>query len=330
MTFEDEAKPEELLEKQAIAWFTRMNGRPSPAERSDFDAWLSASDAHARQYRAVEATWTDLGALTGALDREQSASLAAALDRVAQAKRAKWRGSVAAGVALSLALLLGAGWLWLERPHLLQDWQADLATARGEQRTLALADGSTVQLDADTAIAVDFTARSRQVRLLRGTAFFEVTRGERPFVVAAQEGEAAVLGTTFEVATREDGAVAVALLGGSLEVRLPVSRQAEILKPGESVAYDAAGLGKVQAIDPTEAASWRAGRLVFDDIPLETVLQRIGRYRHGRIVLLSQALGQRRVTGNLSLRDTDAALAALQSSVGFSLSSIGRVTFVSP
>ncbi|MCU4178239.1 FecR family protein [Bosea sp. BH3] len=330
MTVEDEAKPEEQLEKQAIAWFTRMNGRPSPAERADFETWLGASDAHARQYRAVEATWTDLGALAGALDREQSASLTAALDRVRQAKRARRRGSVAAGVALSLALLLGTGWLWLERPHLLQDWRADLATARGEQRTIALADGSTVQLDADTAIAIEFTPRSRQVRLLRGTAFFEVVRSERPFVVAAQEGEAMVLGTSFEVATREDGAVAVTLVGGSLEVRLPASRQAEILKPGESVAYDAAGLGRVQAVDAAAAASWRAGRVVFDDIPLETVLQRIGRYRHGRIVLLSPSLGQRRVTGNLSLRDTDAALAALQSSVGFSLSSLGRVTFVSP
>lgn len=330
MTVEDEAQSEELLEKQAIAWFTRMNGRPSPTERSDFEAWLGASEAHARHYRAVEATWTDLGALAGALDREQSASLSAALDRVSQAKRARRRGSLAAGLALGLALLLGTGWLWLERPHLLQDWQADLATARGEQRTLALADGSKVLLDADTAIAVDFTPRSRQVRLLRGTAFFEVARGERPFIVAAQAGEATVLGTRFEVATREEGAVAVTLVGGSLEVRLPASRQAEILKPGESVAYDAAGLGKVQAIDPAEAASWRMGRLVFDDIPLETVLQRIERYRHGRVVLLSSSLGQRRVTGNLSLRDTDAALAALQSSVGFSLSSLGRVTFVRP
>jgi transmembrane sensor len=34
---------ERQIEKQAIAWFTRMNGRPSTADREDFARWLGAS-----------------------------------------------------------------------------------------------------------------------------------------------------------------------------------------------------------------------------------------------------------------------------------------------
>lgn len=331
MTSGEPSMPDEaLIEKQAVAWFTRMNGRPSAADRQDFARWLAASAVHARAYRDVETLWTDLGPLADTLEGRDAAALAGPMEKIRELRRKRGRGKLGGGIALGLALLLACGWLWLERPHLLEDWRADYVTARGEQRSLELAEGSMLLLDADTAVAVELSAERRRVRLLRGTAFFRVQPSGVPFVVEAQNGQARVLGTAFEVAAREGEGVTVTLASGSLKVGLHGGAQDVVLKPGESVEYGASGLGAAHPVDLSEAMAWREGRFIFTNARLADVLQRIGRYRDGRIVLIGAALGERRVSGNIALRDTDAALAAVQSSVGFRVTRLGRLTLIGP
>lgn len=317
------------IEKQAIAWFTRMNGRPSPADRVDFARWLGASVAHEQHYANVQRLWTDLGPLSDAFERREIAALADPLQKIEELRRQRSRGKLAAGAVLGLALCLMTGWLWLERPHLLQDWQSDYATARGEQRSLTLADGSTVLLDADSAVAVHLTATERRVELIRGAAFFSVVPGQVPFIVAARNGEAHVLGTRFDVVA-ENREVSVTLDSGSVEVALRDGAGSLVLKPGESVAYGAGGLGSAHAVDLSEATAWRQGRYIFTNARLADVLERIGRYRGGRILVTNGVLAERRVSGNIALRDGNAALAAVQSTVGFQVTALGRLTLVSP
>jgi transmembrane sensor len=328
---DEQTMPDEaLIEKQAVAWFTRMNGAPSASDKQDFAQWLAASSAHARSYRKLEALWSDLGPLADVLGSREAARLAGPLEKIDELRRKRRIGKIGAGIALSLAMLLAGGWIWLEQPHLLQDLHADYVTARGEQRNVTLADGSTILLDADTALAVELSPARRRVRLLRGTVFFEVRPSQAPFVVEAHNGEASVLGTAFEVAARRDDEVTVTLDHGSVRVGLLDRSQDVVLKPGESVEYGAAGLGPTQAVDLGEATAWRMGRFIFTNARLADVLQQIGRYRDGRIVLLGSGLGDRRVSGNIALRDTDAALAAVQSSVGLRITRLGRLTMIGP
>lgn len=322
------------VEKEAVAWFTRMNGRPSAADRQDFATWLAAAPAHADAYADVRAFWDQLGPLSGqmpdALPEPETGALAGPLARIDAIRRKRRMGKTASGIALGLAALLLGGWLWLDHPHLLQDLSADYVAPRGQMRSVDLADGSTVLLDADSAIDVKLSLKARRVSLLRGTAFFHVKPGPVPFIVEARNGEARVLGTTFEVAAHESEGVTVTLASGSLKVDLTDRPQDVLLKPGESVDYGAAGLGPLRQVDVEEAMAWRTGRYIFTNVRLADVLERIGRYRDGRIVLLSSTLGHMRVSGNISLRDTDAALAAVRSTVGFPLHSLGKVTVIGP
>jgi len=317
------------IEKQAIAWFTRMNGRPSAADREDFARWLAASAKHEQHYAKVEQLWTDLGPLSDTVERREAAALAGPLQKIEELRRQRSRGKLAAGAVLGLLLCLVGGWLWLERPHLLQDWQADYATARGERRSLTLADGSTVLLDADSAIAVDLGATERRIELLRGAAFFSVVPGQVPFIVAARNGEARVLGTRFDVVA-EDRETSVTLDSGSVEVSLRDGSSRLVLQPGESVTYAATGLGTAHAVDLAEVTAWRQGRYIFTNARLADVLERIGRYRGGRILVTNGALAEQRVSGNIALHDGNSALAAVQSSVGFQVTALGRLTLVSP
>ncbi|KYB45945.1 hypothetical protein AB664_04300 [Brucella anthropi] len=226
--------------------------------------------------------------------------------------------------------MLGGCWIWLEKPNFWQDMSADYVSARGETRKILLDDGSSVLLDADTAIDARLNDDVRQVKLLRGTAFFEVKPSSVPFIVEAANGSSRVLGTAFDVALDNKG-VEVTLEHGSLRVELGNSSDQVVLKPGEAVAYSNQGISRPHDIELDDALAWHDGRFVFNNASLQDVLQRIERYRDGRIIVVGPALGARRISGSFSLKDTNAALSSLQSSVGFKMNKLSeRLVVIRP
>lgn len=324
------SKDRSRTESEAVAWFTRMNGKPSRADRRHFQAWLEADAAHRSAFEEIRALWSCAGAPGVDVAREEEAALKKHIENV-QRMRAQARHGKAGGIAvLCLFSLVAASWIWLEKPDLLQDIRADHVTARGERRPVSLVDGSTVLLDADTAMDVDMTPGERRVRLLRGTAFFRVRPSTVPFVVEAANGESRVLGTAFDVAMG-DRDVSVTLASGSLQVTVDGKPGRVVLEPGEEVVYGESGMGQARKVDLGEAMAWHEGRFVFSNTRLADVLRHIERYRGGRIVVLGTTLAEKRVSGSFSMADTDAALASVQSSVGFRMNRIGgRVVIVGP
>jgi transmembrane sensor len=183
-----------------------------------------------------------------------------------------------------------------------------------------------VLLDADTAVDVAFVPGERRVRLLRGTAYFSVTKTGEPFIVEAADGQVRVLGTEFDVRLAEQRAV-VTLARGRVEVGN--GTRTATIAPGQQLSYAADTLGTVVEADLDAALAWRDGRFVFYDARLADVVAEIARYRSGRIVIASNALANWTVSGSLPLDDPDAALRSLQSSVGFSMRAIaGRLVIL--
>jgi transmembrane sensor len=310
------------VEAEAIAWFTRMNGKPSRTDRRHFQAWLKASPVHGQAYDNLRSVWSSAGEAGASVALEEEGALSHHLDNIRQMRERKTSGGVGGIIGLCLCALLAGCWIWLERPNTFLDIQADYVTARGERRMIELRDGSIILLDADTAIDVDMQAAERRVRLLHGTAFFTVKRSTVPFVVRAGDGEARVLGTTFDVAM-QDNSVSVTLASGSLLVTSTAGPQRVVLAPGEGVTYGADGMEPAEKVDLDERLAWRGGRFVFNNARLGDVLHQIERHRQGRIVVLSGSLAERRVSGSFSIDDTEAALASIQSMVGFTMNKFG-------
>lgn len=318
------------VEAEAIAWFTRMNGKPSRADRRHFEAWLRADWVHGQAYNDLRTMWSSAGAPGTDVAREEEQALSRHLDNVRRMRETKTSGKTGGIIGLCLCACLAGSWIWLERPKLFQDLQADYLTARGERRMINLPDGSTILMDADTALGVDIGASERRVRLLRGTAFFTVRHSNIPFVVRAGDGEARVLGTTFDVAMQDDR-VSVTLESGSLQVTGATTSQHVLLSPGEAVAYGASGMDRPEKIDLEERTAWHDGRFVFNNARLGDVLKQIERHRPGRIIVVSGSLADRRVSGSFSIDNPQAALASVQSLVGFQMTELaGRLVIVRP
>lgn len=314
----------------AREWFVALLDAPTPARQAEFEAWLRSDPAHLEAYEAVEAAWLASEKPGERLAEAESEELGLYLKEMDKAKGEKKTFRRLSTFSLILAVAL-AGGIWLERPGLLQNLGADYVTARGEQRSITLADGSIALLDADSAMAEVDGAGERRVRLIRGGAFFEVMPSTTPFIVEADNGEVRVLGTGFDVRLLSDGGL-VTLEHGRVSVATDDGHAATtVLQPGQQVRFGAAGVGTAENVNLADALAWRGGRFVFYRTRLADVISEIERYRRGRIIIATETLADERVTGSFSLNDTDAALASLQAGVGFRMNSLaGRFTVIGP
>jgi transmembrane sensor len=298
---------------EAVAWFVRQDAGPlSREEATRFAAWQS-EPANASAYERVAGLWGEFDRVPEeARPALPEPAMAASLDQ--RRHRSWWPRAWQIGAALAACLLLG-----IFAPSLSVRWRADLATRIGEIKTATLLDGSTITLDTNTAVAVDFRNGERKLRLLTGEAEFQVAPdAAHPFVVEAAGGATRALGTAFTV--RRDGdIVTVTGIEHRVEISYPASgadTAAATLGPGEQLRYGAAiGLGAVAAVG-ADADAWRRGRLIVENRPLGEVVAELDRYHRGHIQLLGDAVARLNVNGVFPVTDTRASIDALSQSLG--------------
>ncbi|WP_130899607.1 FecR family protein [Pseudomonas sp. Sample_11] len=308
--------PTPAQEQAALAWLSLLHDRPTTGDQLTFSQWLRADPAHAEAYAQAQVIWELSESPARTLADEDALALQGylrAMDAPRRSPMLRWSGALAMAACLLLMVSLGTGW---QAQRWLDDLRADHVSAPGEIRTVTLADQSQVTLDADSAIAVDFSHGQRRVKLIRGAAFFSVTHTGDPFVVAAEQGEARVLGTQFEVRRQPHGAQ-VTVLSGRVAVTADEHGQQQILTAGQQVAYADGTAEKLHAVDSEAQLGWRQGWLTYYKTTLADVVEDLRRYYPGRIVLLNDELAARKVSGSFPSKDPQAVLNSLQGVLGF-------------
>lgn len=146
-------------------------------------------------------------------------------------------------------------------------------TDYAEVQNLDLPDNSKVSLNADSKVVYDnqkFT-NSRTVKL-EGEAFFEVEKGSK-FTVVTPLGKVEVLGTSFNVFTR-DGRFEVQCVTGKVKVSSLGNDDSVVLTKGESCKFKNGK--RIQG--PTDAnGSWRQGLFNYSDASLDLVWKELER-----------------------------------------------------
>lgn len=207
-------------------------------------------------------------------------------------------------------------------------WTADQRTLAGEQRVLTLDDGSRVTLAGDSAIDLDLGGQQRRVTLLRGRVYFQVARDpRRPFLVEAGEARVRVTGTRFEV--RRDGGDRVRLTVAEGEVIASGGNRRLTLRAGEQVHWLRGRLGDRHRVDVDRVLAWLEGRLVFRDQPLKVILRELAPHHPDRLLLLDQALAERRFSGTFNTAEPDAALSALSQTLPLTVRRLPGVVILS-
>lgn len=281
--------------REATRWFVALHEDPADtSQRADFEAWRNADPENGAAYDRLQRLWGASGHLPSLVSPEP-----------VRDRRAVLRG--AGSMALGGIVLAGTGRMVLG-PHPL----ADYTTGIGERRTVALGDGSSIELSTGSAISVAFTGLERRIHLHDGEAWFKVASDPaRPFVVESAGGTATALGTAFAVARRDSGTLVTVT---EHNVRISASGQSADVREGQSCRYDADGPAMPKASDAA-ALAWRQGRLVFISRPLDEVVAELDRWRSGKTWIMDDRLAAQRVTLMIDTGKADEALIQLGSSL---------------
>ena len=274
--------------EQALDWVRRIQD-PDFADWDGHALWLEADPANLEAFDSASLLIED--ATQGLQPTPAPAPAMPVNDNVmAPSPTGRWRRW---GTGLGLAVAASIAGL-IALPSLLPGGGQPYAigTAPGEQRTMALADGTQVALNGDSLIRLD-KAKPRLAIVERGEAFFTVVHdAEHPFEVQAGGATFRDVGTAFDVIRTPDS-TEMAVREGA--VMVDPAGMALRLDGGQSVRI-ASGGAVVRSADPQAIGSWRQGRLLYRDALLSDVAVDLAR-SIGQSVTVDGAIRQRRFSG---------------------------------
>ncbi|MEM6650289.1 MAG: FecR domain-containing protein [Pseudomonadota bacterium] len=326
---------------EACAWIAQLEtGRMSEQDMTALKEWMKRSPRHYEEIRKAAYLSQETNILT-----DFAAPLQVAAQDVKQ-KAAPLGPSQKRGfgkyavVALSFVFICIAALIGFQqvKPYAAEPFI--VTTPVGGFESHVLSDGSTLKLNTDSQIEVDFSKDMRRIRLLKGEAFFEVAHNaDRPFVVYAGDKYVKAVGTAFAVrwtdgdlsVTVSEGRVAFAPIETaqpvSVDTENPLSETSDIapqiaftppvyLDQGDKLSLPKTAPDQLtQKIDPralVRELSWQQGLLDFDQRPLVEVIEEINRYTTVKIEIMDPELSQREFGGIFRTGETDALLEALE------------------
>ncbi len=316
---------------EAAAWFIEFRaGDVDGDARVRFIEWLRRSPEHIHAYLEISGVWADLPAadpegkidIAALIERARSAPDVIALpaDRprssttavTAANPGAVWRSRRAALALAAVVLLAVATVVFLD----LGKFNGVYTTGIGEQRTVQLLDGSTVELNARSTIQVHLTAEQRDVTLLEGQALFRVAKDkQRPFVVRAGDAQVRAVGTEFDVYKKQTATV-VTVVEGRVETYDDLDgpgTAAVVLSAGEQLTVLPHVVTKPTRTDTAVATAWVQKRLIFEETPLSDVAEEFNRYNRRPLTIDDGELGSLKISGVYSSTDPASLINFLRS-----------------
>jgi transmembrane sensor len=327
------------IEAEAATWVARFDaGDVSARDQAAFQEWLNRSTLHRQAIAEYGNLWSEFDALKLLTASDEPGRGASAGDsHPAMLERARpWLAACAAAAIVAA----GGGAVFLHsKPqetakaeshraarHSYQLTKVSYETPVGGQSKITLADGSSVILNTNSLLDVNFSGKCRDVHLRRGEAYFDVVHDKaRPFTVYADNYVVRDIGTAFDVHLSKAGLVEVGVTKGSVEVAPAGGGQASGL--AKSLGIIAAGqnivLGEkieraktVSNPDLGRKLAWRQGQLIYTGQPLSEVLADVSRYSDIKIELADPALGDLPVGGAFRTDQIEGIFAALENNFG--------------
>ena len=268
------------------------------SESEDLEALKKLADAATRLAPPAfdsEASWD---AFTKAVPQKQP---------IAPQKRPLKRNwmYLAGAVAASVALIMTIFTLIPPKPTL-------MVAYNGNQSNFSLPDQSEVTLNAGSRIQyLEKGWNEDRVLELTGEAFFKVKKGS-DFVVHTPSGVVKVLGTSFNVVSRNDR-LEVVCFTGKVRVESATKGEQKLLTPGMGVRITANGVKEYQ-VEASEGPAWQQGIFKFNEIPFEEVIAEFERQLNVKVA--TPEMNGRLYTGAFYKEDLEKSLKLLAAPMG--------------
>jgi len=293
---QDDSVPSNELRAEAAAWIARLRDEQrDPGLEAEFHAWLAESNEHRRAFDRMTRAWEQAGKIR-----------MRARDEVADVRKERRSRFMPWGAALAATLVLAvitAVYYWRDNAF---------ATGVGQRQVRVLRDGTRIVLNTDTRIELHYDEHVRRVRLIRGEAWFDVSKHPTwPFLVSVGDEEIRALGTSFIVRHDNDEDLSVTLVDGQISVS-PIaqndeapSKAPQVLAPGQRLIISRHQPPALDRPELSRVTAWERGRVEFDDTPLEAATTEMNRYNSTHIRVSDVEVAKLRVGGVFRAGDSD-------------------------
>lgn len=314
-----------------------LAGETTAAENKQFEDWLQDGE-NRKEFESLKSLWEETGEVIPLPEVDVDMAWNKVEERIAtpaeepvvrhiNEKRFADRAGInwflrIAAVVLPLAIAT------------LTIWQYTVRNGRGEMMAWdtgneteyrILPDGSKVTLAANSHFEYPekFGSKRRRI-ILEGEAFFEVKRDmSRPFIVHTTEADVRVLGTKFNVNTREDNsATEVVVETGKVAFYLSdkTKKQYVELRKGEKALLNKTEekIVKSEAIE-VGYFSHKTKTLVFEKTEMSTVVEVLNSIFGTKILLMNQDIGHCRLTATFQDQDIETILGVIGDTFGLEI-----------
>ncbi len=306
-----------------------LSGEASDSEVKLLEAWVLESAGNKAAFNEVRQAWMMSGIHENHLGidvAEEWDSMEEILfpeEKIVKMKPRRGFGRYL-GIAAAIITLVAAA-LWVFLPN-----GGSVISTEDQVVVNELPDGSQVSLNqyAMVEVKADFDEQERRVQL-EGDAFFEVERDpEKPFIVATDEVEVKVLGTSFYVDSREElPKIEVIVKSGVVEVS--AKGNSIILNAGETGTYDKVTKELLkQSNEDENFLAWKTGTIVFENEPLDIVIHALNRKFHAQIEMDIRDTSKCSINAVFGDESLDAVLKIIEKTHGISIRRDGdRIIF---
>lgn len=295
------------IDRAAAEWVARMDRAPLAASEAEaLTKWLAADRRRRGAFIRARALWMRsesaraLGPQYEPENFEHPLSQRPVPRIERQRPTMKWGGALVASLVAFVVMIVT-----LQPP-------TAYATARGEMRTVPLADGTTVTLNTDTRIEVYDDQGRRRICLLQGEVLIDAAGAASPTLVEVDGRQLQGSSATFVVRKLSDQPAQVLVQEGS--VVLAQNDQPTLPLPANTGASWLEGTEQgwqLRALPPGQLSrelAWREGKIALQGETLAEAVALYARYSDTPIVIADPALANAPVTG----------LFAVNNALGFS------------
>jgi len=206
---------------------------------------------------------------------------------------------------------------------------SEITAPSGSRTSIELSDGTKVWLNQGSRMVYPqkFTGETRAVQL-SGEGYFDIAPDKaKPFIVESGEIAVQATGTMFNVkAYADDTEFETSLESGAVIIlRQRISKRSVVyeMKPGQHfVLNKTTHQYSLKTEDLTRYVSWKEGKLIFKDDPLDEVIRRLSRWYNAEITIKDPEISDLTYTATFADEPMDQVLDMIEEimPVSFSIS----------
>ncbi|MGE5846975.1 MAG: FecR family protein [Ignavibacteria bacterium] len=303
-----------------------VTGNINEDEKKLLDSWLSQSEENKNEFEKFQVIWNK-SILSGMPELSEAEvewlALNTRIRNFENSEKAKvyiykksagnffFKFRPAISAALFVILFASLWFVWnleIKKP----DFKLE-STGNKQHKEINLADGSHVLLNSGSSLQFPRSFNEKERRItLKGEGFFSVAKDGRPFIILTDNAAITVLGTKFNVRSR-DGKTQVYVKDGKVNLaQQNLNRAGVVLSKGELSTVVKSGMPAPPAdVDPDPQLGWLEGKLVFNHTPLPEIIEEMERFYDVKILLQDNLLKSYSLTGSFKSSDIENVLSMI-------------------